>query len=139
MVDMTNQKILVWIGANKKILIGIGAIAALTGVYFIYVYTPAVSVSDPQSVITFFSACVTAYALIIGLTNIFYIYKYKRRTAGMKYVRRCLLLFSILFFLTFIVVLFVPPTPFESVMWIARVLFLAAIVVTIHITWHISR
>lgn len=92
-------------------------------------------VSDPQSVMTFFSACVTAYAIIIGLTNIYY--RLYKSYAGLGRIKNWLLLFSILFFSIFIVVLFVPPTPFESVMWIARILFLAAVAVTIYITWQI--
>ena len=94
-------------------------------------------VSDPQAVITFFSACVTAYAIIIGLANIYFIYK--QSFAGMGYIKKWLLIFSILFFVIFIVVLFVPPTPFESVMWGARILFLCAVLVTIFITWQIPK
>lgn len=94
-------------------------------------------VSDPQAVITFFSACVTAYAIIIGLTNIYIIYN--QTFAGMEYLKGGLLLFSISFFFIFIVILFVPPTPFESVRLIARIAFLFAVFVTIYITWQIPK
>lgn len=89
-------------------------------------------VSNPQAVITFFSACVTAYAIIIGLSNIYSVHK--KDITGMEHIKNYLLLFSVLFLAIFFVVLFVPPTPFESVTLIAKILFLVAVAVTIYIT-----
>ncbi|PXF57979.1 MAG: hypothetical protein C4B59_14150 [Candidatus Methanogaster sp.] len=91
----------------------------------------------PQAVMTFFSACVTVYAIIIGLSNMYS--AYNRSYAGMGFMKDSILLFSILSFLIFIVVLFVPPTPFESVSLIARILFLCAVAVTINLIRQIPK